>query len=116
METTPRDEMDSLLEALLRFAQEMLEKRGEFYPVGAVIDSDRQLQLVAADVGEERPDSSAVIDGLYDGFRNQAAAAQIRGSAGDPVDVLLPYAKRRLRGFDYGQLFAQAGTSPVFRR
>src|SRR5580692_5301967 len=81
METTSRDEMDSLLEALLRFAQEMLEKRGEFYPVGAVIDSEGQLRLVADDVGQERPDSSAVIEGLYDGLRNQATAGEIRGSA-----------------------------------
>jgi hypothetical protein len=141
MERTARDEMDSLLEALLSVAQQALEKRGEFYPVGAAVDSDGQIRLVAADVDGEHPESLAVIEGLYAGLGKQAAAGEIRGAAvcadvlitppgqsnktdaisvsiehvdGDPVEVLLPYARRRLRGPEYGELFAQAGSRRVF--
>jgi hypothetical protein len=32
MESTPRVEMDALVDALLRFAQQMLDEHGEFYP------------------------------------------------------------------------------------
>ena len=32
----------------------------------------------------------------------------------DPVEVFLPYSKKRLRGFAFGELFAQSGTPRIF--
>ena len=39
MDIAPRDEMDSLLDTLLGFAKQQLEKRGEFFPFAASVDS-----------------------------------------------------------------------------
>jgi hypothetical protein len=143
MGATPRDEMDGVLDALLRFAQQMLDKHGEFYPYAAALDSSGEVQMVAADVGEEHPDSSELIELLYEGLTRQASAGQIRAAgvcadvrvnppdsadttdaikiaiehaSSDPVEVFLPYVKRRFRGAQYGELFAQAGTARVFSR
>jgi hypothetical protein len=141
MEPTPRDEMDALLDALLRFAQQSLERHSEFYPFAAVVDSDGQIQLVAGYAGDDNPDSLELIDLLYESLTRQSTAGEIRAAAvcadvrvtppgaadktdairvaiehanADPVEVLLPYGKRRLRGIDYGELFAQSGTARVF--
>lgn len=141
MGSTPRDEMDALLDTLLRFAQQMLDKHGEFYPYAAALDSSGELQMVAADPGEERPDSSELIELLYEGLTRQASAGEIRAlgvtadvqvsapdslemtdaikvaiehASSDPVEVFLPYVKRRFRGAQYGELFAQPGTARVF--
>ena len=45
-----------------------------------------------------------------------AVKVAIEHEGGDPVEVFLPYAKRRLRGVEYGELFAQSGTARVFSR
>jgi hypothetical protein len=142
MGSTPRDEMDALLDALLRFGQQMLDKHGEFYPYAAALDSSGELQMVAAaDPGDEHPDSSELIELLYQGLMRQASAGEIRAAgvcadvrvsatdspqmtdaikvaiehtSSDPVEVFLPYVKRKFRGTQYGELFAQPGTARVF--
>jgi len=143
MEPTPRDEMDSLLDMLLPFAQQQLEKHGEFFPFAASIDSSGALAMVGVDLGDEHPASTDVIDSLYEALARLAASGEIRaagicadvripppGSAeqtdairtsiehaeGDPVEVFLPYTKRRMRGLQFGGLFAQAGTPRIFTR
>lgn len=141
MEGKPREEMDALLDILLTFGQDMLQKHGEFYPYGASIDSAGEVQFVGADVGEEHPPSGAVLEVLYDGLRRQAASGEIRAAGvcadvrvappgtEDPVDaisvalehadaepanVFLPYAKKKLRGIQLGELFATPGERKVF--
>jgi hypothetical protein len=143
MEPTPRDEMDSLLDALLPFAKQMLGEHGEFYPYAATLDSSGNLQMVATHTGEEHPDSSQLIELLYEGLVQQASTGEIRAAAvcadvrvtppnspemtdairvaiehasGEPVNVFLPYENRKFRGIQYGELFAQAGTTRVFLR
>jgi hypothetical protein len=141
MEATPREEMDALLDTLLTFAQDMLQKHGEFYPFAASIDSAGALQFVAADVGDEHPRSSELLEVLYDGLRRQAESGEIRASGvcadvrvappgtddpadaiaaslehadAEPANVFLPYAKRKLRGIQFGELFATTGERKVF--
>jgi hypothetical protein len=143
MNPTPREEMDTLLDALLRFAQQMLDNHGEFYPFAAAVRSPGEIEMVASASEEEHPDSSVLIESLYEGLARQAAAGEIRAAgvcadvrvippdstdntdaisvaiehaSGDPVEVFLPYAKKKLRGVQYGELFAQAGVSRVFAR
>jgi hypothetical protein len=120
MEPTPRDDMDSVLDTLLSFAQQQLETRGEFYPFAASVDSSGSPGMVAADLGEEHPESMDVIDVLYEGLSRSAADGEIRAAGvcadvrvtppgssettdaiwtsiehadTDPVEVLLPYSK-----------------------
>jgi hypothetical protein len=141
MEATPREEMDALLDNLLTFAQAMLQKHGEFYPFAASIDSAGELQSIGADVGEEHPASSELLEVLYEGLRRQGAVGELRAAGvcadvrvappgssdpadairvaiehadADPVNVFLPYARRKLRGIQYGELFATPGQRKVF--
>jgi hypothetical protein len=143
MEPTPRDEMDSLLDMLLPFAQQQLEKHGEFFPFAASIDSSGTPAMVAVDLGDEHPASTDVIDSLYEALARSAASGEIRAGGlcadvritppesgdqtnairtsiehaeGDPVEVFMPYAKTRMRAFQFGDLFAQAGTPRIFAR
>lgn len=143
MEPTPRDEMDSILDMLLPFAQQQLEKHGEFFPFAASIDSSGALAMVAVDLDDKHSASSDVVDSLYEALARSAANSEIRAAGicadvritppgsgaetdairtsiehaeSDPVEVLMPYAKRRMRGFEFGDLFAQAGTPRIFAR
>jgi hypothetical protein len=143
MEPTARDEMDSLLDTLLPFAQQQLEKHGEFFPFAASIDSSGAPAMVAVHLGDEHPASTQLIDALYEALARSAASGEIRAAGicadvrvtppgsgdqtdairtsiehaeGDPVEVFMPYAKKRMRGFEFGDLFAQAGTARIFVR
>jgi hypothetical protein len=130
--------MDSLLDALITFAQQTLEKYGEFYPFAAAITSGGELQMVGGETGDERPASQEVLDTLYAGLGDQARRGEIRASGvcfdvrlrgadtddaiqvslehseGDPANVYLPYKRRRLRRLEYGELFATPGDRRVF--
>ena len=137
-----RDELETLLDPLLDFAQDLLRKHGEFFPFGGTIDNDGQVALSAAHTGDERPPSQEVIDLLADGMRAQASAGQIRAAAicydsrvtpeggaktdaiavslehrdGDAVLVMLPYSKGRFTGLKFGQLVSVAPERRVFSR
>src|SRR6266542_2282706 len=135
-----RDELEALLDPLLKFAQDMLRKEGEFFPFGGTIDNDGQVGLTAADTGDARPASQEVVELLAEGMRAQASAGQIRAAAicydsrftpeggaktdaiavslehreGDAVLVIQPYSKGRLACFNFGQLVAVAPERRVF--
>jgi hypothetical protein len=143
MESTPRDEMDALLAALLPFAQQMIERQGEFHPYAAALDLSGEIRLVAGYSGEDHPDSSELIELLYEGLAQQSSAGEIRAAGvcsdvrvappesgdvtdairiaiehvgSDPIEVFLPYVIRKLRKPQYGELFAQAGAARLFSR
>jgi hypothetical protein len=129
--------MDSLLDILIRQAQELLEKHGEFYPFGAAVSREGDINLSSAYSGSERPESQALIDLIYEGFGEARSQGEIRAvgvcfdvrlsgrdkgdaiqvalehSGADPVNVFVPYKKGR-RGPEYGELFATRGERHVF--
>jgi hypothetical protein len=135
---TPREEMDEMVDALITFAQQQLEKHGEFYPFGAAIKATGELEMVGAYTGKERPPSAEVIDTLYDGLGKRAWGGEIRASGvcfdvrlqgrdegdaievalehmkADPVNVFLPYAKGPSGPIEYRELFATRGERRVF--
>jgi hypothetical protein len=45
-----------------------------------------------------------------------AIRTSIEHAESDPVEVFLPYSKNRMRGFEFGEFFAQGGTPRVFAR
>jgi hypothetical protein len=127
----------------LHIAQQQLEKRAKFFPFAASIDSSGAQAMVAVDLGDEHPASKDVIDSLYEALARSAASGEIRAAAicadvritppesgdqtdairtsiehadGDPVEVFMPYAKTRMRAFQFGDLFAQVGTPRIFAR
>src|SRR5437867_13164189 len=75
-----RDDLDQLLPTLIAFAQDRLQKVGEFYPFGCTMSPDGRIALTAADTGDDHPGSTDVIELLASGMRAQAAAAAIRAS------------------------------------
>lgn len=133
-----RAEMDALLDLLVRFAQEMLAKHGEFYPFAAVVTNAGAMEMVGGHTGEEHPASQEVIDLLYRGLSDRARDGSIRASgvcfdvrltgrdnsdaiqvslehaSADPVDVFVPYQRPEVGGLQYGDLFATAGERRVF--
>jgi hypothetical protein len=135
MDRTWQDDLDGLLSATLPFAQQMLDDHGEFFPFGATLGDDDQVQIVSGgpDLGEH-PASAQVLAVLTQGMR--AARGALRATAivsdvrladtdaisvelehrdGHAVEVLVPYrAKRFLRGVDYGERTSQPGVRAIW--
>ena len=136
-----RPDLDALLNSLLPFAQQMIQKGGSFIPFGASLSATGEVAAVMGDVGKETPDSEEVIDFLTSTFRRQAAEARIKASGvcldvrtippgqsektdailarlehqdGETIEVYLPYRKGLLGRVKYGELFATPGTPQVF--
>jgi hypothetical protein len=134
--TSPRDELDGLLNHLFGFAVQQIERHGEFFPFAAAVAADGELRAVLPQMDEEHPQSTDVIDDLYRVLSAKAASGEIRAAgvcvdvlvtlpdtgtktdalradlehaADDPVRVFLPYRKKRLRGYEWGELFAEKG-------
>ncbi len=81
-----QEHCDKLTNALFPFAQQMLEQAGTFYPFGAFINSDGQLESVAGYNGTEHPQPREIIDLITRGFRQRIAAHRCR-AIGICVDV-----------------------------
>ena len=134
-----REDLNALLDSLLPFAQQMLNKSGEFFPFGAVVIVRGGLEMVGADTGTERPPSKEVMELLLGGFRCRARDATIRASgmcynagisspSGAKQDAIIldlesreecariavPYAKKFLRGYQFGEIQRIAMDPAVF--
>lgn len=129
-----QDDLDGLLDAALRFAQQQLDKYREFYPYAVVVDADGQQRMIAAEISANRPESANLIStlvGTVTEQRNQLRSAAIVADVRVPeigsdavrvtlehaeevaLTVLLPYRLRRFgRGVDYDDL--KAGSAAAF--
>lgn len=132
-----QQDLDGLLEPSLGFAQQQLDRHGEFFPYAVVVRTDGQTEMVAArpNATNGRPASADVFDACRttvaerrDQLRAAAVVAdvhlpdgsdavqiELEHTEGPAVTVQLPYSKKRLgRGIDYGRLRASAGTRHVW--
>jgi hypothetical protein len=130
-----QDDLDGLLGAVLPFAQQQLERRGEFFPFGARVTRDGEVVLLAGDPAlGEQPASQSVLDVLYEGARAEAAAsraaafvadvkvdggdairAELEHAEGPSMTVLLPYSRSRLRkSVSYGAIRAGLGNPHIW--
>jgi hypothetical protein len=134
-------DLDALLNEVFAFAQQMLAKHGEFYPIGATVGAGGEIALVARAAGSEHPPSQEVIDSLIAGLREQASKNVIRACAvcydgrvvrpgetretdaicalleresGEATAVFLPYRRGLLGRISYGELFANSTRRLVF--
>lgn len=130
---------NTLLSAVLPFAQQMLAKHGEFFPFGATMNRDGKVALSASMPASEN--EQEVLAMLVSAHHQQAGEGAIRGSAicynarvSMPgrsekqdaicvqlehesercVQLFVPYQKRFLRGFSYGELFGSPLEPKVF--
>ena len=132
-----QSDLDRLLNTVLRFADEMLRRHGEFYPYGVAITREGEEQVFAADPGEDVPNPSEVLTSLVTGMTAEAdelrAAALVSDVTSGKADavmvhlehadsmaitVLLPY---RMAGaedadIDYETMTATPGEALIWRR
>lgn len=80
-QTTPKEDVESLMNEGIGFAVEMLENHGEFFPYARVMGSSGEISVVAYDHGREFPPSQDVIDGLTQAFQAGAASGDYRATA-----------------------------------
>jgi hypothetical protein len=135
----PREEIEQLLRYLLPFAEESLNRDGEFRPYAAMVAADGSLKSVESHEDDE-PDVGDLLVVLHAELREQAAGGAIRASGiaadvtltdpdsgeetdavqleldhvdTDAVDVYVPYTSGD-EGVKFGELVAAAGQAPVF--
>jgi len=130
-----QDDLDGLLNNALPFAQQMLEKNGEFYPYGVAFDETGEHRMIAGDPdGSEHPPSLEVLAILVEGMRSQrrelravalvsdvrladsdAIRVELEHREGPCMAVVLPYRTRRMRrGVEFGALAAASGNPQVW--
>ena len=136
----PREEIEALLNFLLPFAEEMLQKNGEFYPYAAILAADGELSTVSTEMAEEHPDVGELLVSLHAHLGEQAADGSIRASGiaadvtltdpdsgettdavqleldhadADAVDIYVPYESAG-GGIKFGELVAAQGREPIF--
>lgn len=130
--------MDVLLNFLLPYAREQLEQHDEFVPTGATLSESGTVSAVDAGLDDPRAASDVMVAALTEAIRREAEAGSVRACgvvdaarvprpgmpemtdairvridhiAADPLHVFLPFRKRRMRGYEYDELFVEPGTS-----
>ena len=134
-----RTDYNALLEFLMPFAQQMLKQHGEFFPFGAAVSAQGEVQACASYDGNETPASEAVIAMLVQGFQGEARAGKIRATGicfdgrivqdGKKVDAVImhlehlsgsatktyiPYTKGLFGGYRFGELSAGLDEPKIF--
>jgi hypothetical protein len=133
-----QQDLDSLLDTAIRFAEQQLTTRGAFFPYAVATGNDGEPEMIAArpDSDDEHPPAAdvlescvAALDEKRADIRACALVADVRvpelgGDAvrvelehaeGQALTVLLPYRKKRLgRGVDFGDVRAQAGSRRIW--
>jgi hypothetical protein len=137
--TGAREEIEQLLNYLLPFAEEKLNRDGQFYPYAAIVAADGELESVMAAEGDD-PDVSDLLLALHQELRDRAAEGSIRASGiaadvtltdpdsgetrdavqveldhaeTDAVDIYVPY-ESAADGVKFGERVAADGSAPVF--
>lgn len=140
MSVEAKADCESLLSAVLPFAQQMLDRHSTFYPYGAAMTADGQITSVAAHDGQEHPasrDALALLKAAFvagakegkfratalvydvrvtlpsDGKKSDAIAVSLNHRGDYSVIVLFPYAIENSKAV-ISPAFAQKGEADVF--
>jgi len=130
------------MNAGLPFAEQMLQKHGEFFPFGTAMTPSGEIVNIGGYDGREQPPSQDVINLLKDGFRAAAKGNKYKATAlffdvrtvppstsekTDAVAIALdhkdnysvivyfPY-KLKAGKVQFGQVFATAGENDIFKK
>ncbi len=141
MPSHQHEDFNPLLDTLISFAKQFLEKQGEFLPFGAVMLEDRTISHVSGHTGEERPGAPRVLQSLEGALRTMAAKDGLKAvgicvdirfasSPDEPksdaiqvffehresnvVHVLLPYRKKSPGQVSYAKLIAIRAEPKIF--
>jgi hypothetical protein len=126
---------------MMSFAQQMLSKRGAFYPFGETIKKNGEIVMVGASDGSDAPSAPDLLQILTDSPRAQATTGEIKAdglcvdvrvcrpgesakkdaihcglehAVGESVDVYMPYRKRLFGRIEYGEIFASPRAPQIF--
>lgn len=135
-----RADLDQLLNVLLPYAQQLLDRHGEFYPFGASMAWSGEISLLATETAEH-PTSEQVMEWLELGLRETAATGEVKAVAtcldveivppdgspktdavevrlehrkGEAVRIFLPYRRNGEGGIRYGELVGCEDTHRFF--
>ena len=138
----PKADVEELMNSMLPFGQQMLEKHGEFIPYGAAMTSANEIVSVAGYDGDEKPLSQDIIELLKEGFRSAAEKGEYIATAlffdvrvtlpgsneksdaiavaldhkeNYSVIVLFPYQLVNSEVL-FGEIFAQEGANEIFNQ
>ncbi|MFT3847578.1 MAG: hypothetical protein QM739_02560 [Propionivibrio sp.] len=78
---TPKAECEHLMNATLPFAEQMLQKHGEFFPYGAALKTTGDISSVAGYDGREQPPSNDIIRLLKESFVKGAKSGEYKATA-----------------------------------
>ena len=129
----PRDHMNALLGVLLPFARDAIAEHGTFFPIGATMSPDGELQAAGGDAGGTEPTADALLDSIRDGFRSRADQGKLIATGvatdvtipqgefplgirielehrdEDPITCVVPYREMDGGAFEYGDIVAFEG-------
>jgi hypothetical protein len=129
----PRDHMNALLGILLPFARDAIAEHGTFFPIGATMSPDGELQAAGGDARGADPTADALLDSIRGGFRSRADLGELIATGvatdvtipqgefplgirielehrdGDPITCVVPYRETTAGAFEYGDIVAFEG-------
>jgi len=139
--STPKEEVEILMNNLLPFAKQMLAKHGEFYPYGGYIALNGKITHVGGQIeGTDRPKSQPMIDLLRENLKQKARDGKLKAAvvifdvrikppkeenktdaiqvcldhqSGYSAEVLFPYTFTNGELL-FGKTFAQKGDGEIF--
>jgi hypothetical protein len=79
--TNAKSDAETLMNAVLPFAEKMLSEHSEFFPYGAAMKPDGEIVSVAGYDGREQPPSQEIIDLLNAELRKDVALGMYKATA-----------------------------------
>lgn len=135
----PKDECQMLLDKILPMAEMLLLKHKEFYPIGAVMNNNGEIEITTVDVLEKHPETQGIIDKLKVTHKKLAGQGKIKVSGimwdatvhrdGEKKDAVIvsmehrdqysvvvyePYSISPLRNVIFSEVFATKGKKYIF--
>ena len=77
-DSSPKAEVEQVMNPLLELTARLLEKHGEFYPVAGFLDANGRFELVATYDGNEHPAATQVLSDLRRVFQQSATPSGYR--------------------------------------
>ena len=136
-----RDDLNQLLNALIPYAQQMLNQQGQFVPFACAISAAGEVEMIGGQPGSDETTTQEIHDvllkelqqgarggkyravGLCSDVRvrcgeapepSEAISVGLEHSDGTAIDVYLPYTKQGAGQVKYGDLFGSARQLRIF--
>jgi hypothetical protein len=136
-----RDDLNRLMNALLPYAQQMLNQQAQFLPFAGAVGAQGEVELIGGFPGEAGATARDVQEVLLEGLKRGASEGKYRATAlcsdvrvrrgesetpveaisislehadGTSIEVYLPYARQPTGRVEYGEMFGTAREVRIF--